>query len=151
MTHDNEEHIAVLKQVESIAALAGLRGELVAESGHFKMGFDVGDGRSHMVYVRVTGKTPDAKTIVTLLAPARTLKKGMFSGLSREQAMELLRLNENTFFARFGIWDGPSETMVVASLDALLDLLDADEIQAYARYVARAADAYEAKHGGDAF
>ena len=151
MMPDKEEILNVLKQVESIAALAGLRGDIEPEHARFKMAFDCGNGRSHMVYVRVTGKTIDSKTVVTLFAAARTLTKGMFSGLGREQALELLRLNETTLFARFGIWDGPKEVMIVASIDALVDTLDADEMRAYALYISHAADAYEAKHGGDAF
>ena len=151
MTPDKEEILNVLKQVESIAALAGLRGDIEMDHLRFRMAFDVGHGRSHVVFVRVIGKTPDSKTVVSLFAAARTLTKGMFSGLGREQALELLRANETTLFARFGLWDGPKEMMIVASLDTLIDTLDADEMRTYALYVAHAADAYEAKHGGDAF
>jgi hypothetical protein len=151
MMPDKDEILNVLKQVESIAALAGLRGAIETEHLRFKMAFDVGNGRSHLVYVRVTGKTIDSKTVVTLFSAARTLTKGMFGGLGREQALELLRLNESTLFARFGIWDGPKEMMIVASLDALIDTLDADEMRAYALSVSHAADTYEAKHGGDTF
>lgn len=146
-----EERLAVLKQVESIAALAELRGQILDDGSHFRMGFGAGQGRSQQIFVRPTGYTPDGKVIVTLFSPARRVMKGMFKGLGREQAMELLRLNENTFFARFGIWESKTEVMIVASVDAILDSLDADEIKAYSHYVCSAADQYEAKHGGDEF
>ena len=72
-------------------------------------------------------------------------------GLGHEQAMALLRLNENLYFARFGIWESSTDVMIVASMDAILESLDAAEILAYANYLSHAADEYEAKHGGDEF
>jgi hypothetical protein len=60
-------------------------------------------------------------------------------------------MNENTYFARFGIWESEKESMIVASSDLLLETMDPDEMRAHAYYVAFAADAYEAKHGGDKF
>lgn len=146
-----EELLAVLRQVESIAALAGLRGEVVEDAGHFRMGFSRSRERTQQVFVRYTGHTPDGKVIVTFISPARRVAKGLFKGLGREQAMDLLRLNENMYFARFGLWESKAEVMIVASMDAILESLDAAEIMAYAHYLSHAADEYEAKHGGDEF
>jgi hypothetical protein len=144
-----EERLQLLKQVENVAALAGLRGKIDDDGRYFSMGFGTSAGRGQQVYVRPTGKTPEGQSIVTLFSPARTVPKGMFSGMSKEQALELLRLNENTFFARFGIWESEKESMIVASSDLLLETMDPDELKAHACYVAFAADAYEAKHGKD--
>lgn len=146
-----EDRLAVLRQVESVAALAGLRGEVIEDSSHFRMGFSRSQGRTQQVFVRCTGHTPDGKVIVTFFSPARRVTKGLFKGLGREQAMALLRLNENLYFARFGIWESTTEVMIVASMDAILESLDAAEIMAYAQYLSHAADEYEAKHGGDEF
>lgn len=146
-----EETMAVLKQVESVAGLAGLRGEVQDDGSHFRMLFASDRGRSQQVFVRPTGHTPEGKVVVTFFSPARRVAKGLFKGLGRDQAMDLLRLNENMLFARFGIWESKTEMMIVASVDAILDALDADEIGAYARCVSHAADTYEAKHGGDEF
>lgn len=146
-----EEKLAVLRQVESIAALAELRGQVLDDGSHFRMGFAAKEGRSQQVFVRPTGHTYDGKVIVTVFSPARRVAKGMFKGLGREQAMNLLRLNENMYFARFGIWESATEVMIVASVDAILELLDAAELRAYAEYVSHAADDYESKHGGDEF
>ncbi|MFM7649254.1 MAG: hypothetical protein ACKO50_14550 [Cyanobium sp.] len=146
-----EERLEILKKVESIAALAGLRGVVTDDGDCFRMGFETTNGRSQGVFVRPSGHTPDGKVIVTLFSPANTFPKGLFKGLGKEAAMELLRLNEKTFFARFGLWESKSEVMVVASIDAILESLDADEIRAYSYYAANAADEYESRHGRDRF
>ena len=147
----NEDVLAVLKQVENVAALAGLVGRIDREELHFVMNFDLDGGRSQQVFVRVTGMTPDDKQIVTLFSPACVVKKGFLSGISKEQALELLRMNEDCYFTRFGIWEHEKETMIVASSDLLLETLDPDELKNHAYYAAYAADMYEAKHGVDAF
>ena len=147
----DEEKLAILKQVENIAALAGLRGGIEQERGHFAMGFDMGEGRSQRVFVRPSGVSPDGKEVVTILSPARSLTKGMFAGLSRQEAIDLLKLNENMYFARFGIWETEREILIVASIDAILESLDAGEFESLARAVTFAADGYEAKFGGDSF
>ena len=146
-----EERLEILKKVANAAALAGLKGQVDGDGKHFAMGFNTNEGRSQTVYIRHTGKTPEGQDIVTLFSPALTVKKGMFSGMSKEQAIGLLRLNESTFFARFGIWETDTESMVVASSDLILDTIDPNELKAHAYYVAYAADNYEAKHGVDKF
>lgn len=146
-----EERLEILKKVESVAALAGLRGAVSDDGDCFRMSFETDNGRSQQVFVRPTGHAPDGKVIVTLFSPARAVSKGLFKGLGKEAALELLKLNENTFFARFGVWESKTEVMIVASVDAILDALDAEEIRAYSYYTANAADAYEARHGGDRF
>ena len=60
-----EERLALLKQLESVAALAGLKGVISDDGQFFLMGFEVGDGRSQRVFVRPTGSTPDGKTVVS--------------------------------------------------------------------------------------
>ena len=143
-----EERLALLKQLESVAALAGLKGVISDDGEFFLTGFEVGDGRSQRVFVRPTGSTPDGKTVVTISSPAHLQSKGWFSSFSREDAINLLRLNENTFFARYGIQDaGPvsKEMMIVASSDVILETLDAEELRAHAHFVSHAADAYEKK------
>ena len=144
-----EQRLETLKQVAQVAAVAGLKGRIDDDGRHFEMGFSLNDGRTQKVFVRVSGQSQDGAVVVTMFSPALKMKKGLFGGLSKEQAVELLRLNENTYFARFGLWELDDAVLVVASVDMLLATLDADELSAYALFVANAADAYEAKHGGD--
>ena len=146
-----EEKLAILKQVESVAAVAGLRGGIDEAQQHFQMNFETGNGRDQRLFIRPTGPTHDGKTIVTLFSPARTLSKGMFAGLSRQEAIDILRITENLFFARFGIWESDTEVTIVASADAVLETLDAAEMRTFAYAVVNAADAYEAKFGGNRF
>lgn len=146
-----EERLEILKQVASVAALAGLRGEIDDSAEHFKMGFGTTEGRSQQVFIRPSGRTPDGQQIVTLFSPAHVFEKSMFGGFTKDQAVGLLRLNENTFFARFGIWESPKETMVVASSDLMLPTLDPEELRAHAFYVSFAADKYESAYGRDRF
>jgi hypothetical protein len=143
--------LALLKKVEDVAALAGLTGKVDDDGRHFAMPFQTTENRGQVVYVRPCGQTPEGKDIVTVFSPAATFKKGLFSDLSKARAVELLRLNENTFFARFGIWDSEKESMIVASSDLLLETMDPDELRAHAFYVAFAADAYESRQGSDKF
>ena len=60
-------------------------------------------------------------------------------GLGKDQGLELLKLNSIAIIARFGIVESEEELMVVASVDAILDSLDADEVEAYFWYIAMAA------------
>lgn len=146
-----EEKLVILKQVESVAALAGLRGAIDNTGDHFAMGFDLAAGRTQRIFVRPTGTAPDGKTVITIFSPARSLTKGMFGGLGRQEAIDILRMNEAMFFARFGIYETPSEVTVVASLDAVLETLDANELRTHAYAVANAADQYEAKFSTNRF
>jgi hypothetical protein len=146
-----EERLAQLKQVSEIAALAGLNGEMSDDGAAFMLGFEMDGGRSQVVRVRPTMQTPDGQPIVTVESPALVVKKGLLSGISKDQAIELLMLNETVPFARFGLVEGEDAIMVVASIDHLLDTLDPDELRHSCWCVAMTADNYEAQHGGDNF
>lgn len=142
--------LEVLERVNEVATLAGIRGKIDEDRMHFTMGFGIGEGRSQVVYVKDVTKNPDNK-VVTVFSPALVVKKGFWSGFSKERALDLLRMNEQVLFARFGIWENPKETMVVASCDHLLTTLDPEELRASAYHVAMAADTYEKKNGQDNF
>jgi len=144
------ETLEVLERVNEVATLAGISGTIDEERLHYVMQFALDGGRSQAVYVRNTTKGSNRR-IITVFSPCLAVKKGLFSGFSKEQALDLLRKNEQVMFARFGIWENPKETMVVASVDHLLETLDPDEYKASAYHVALAADLYEREHGGDKF
>ena len=146
-----EERLEILKQIGNVAALAGLKGGVDDQGKHFMMGFSLDEGRSQAVYVRPAGENIAGQLVVTVFSPCLTVKKGLFSGFSKERALELLRLNEQVLFARFGVWENDDEMMVVASVDHLMDTMDPDELKSSAWHVAFAADNYERKHGGDDF
>ena len=140
----------VLERVSEVATLAGINGKVDDERLRFAMGFRLAEGRSQVVYVRDTSQDDDRK-IVTIFSPCLVLKKSLFSGFSKERALDLLRMNSQLAFARYGIVESKAETMVMASIDHLLDTLDPGEFEASAFHVAFAADTYEKKHGKDNF
>jgi hypothetical protein len=144
------QRIANLERVSEVSTLAGLNGKLVEERMQYIMQFELDRGRSQVVYVRDSSRD-EGKKIITIFSPCHIVKKGFFSGLSKEKAIDLLRMNESIRFARYGIWEDKKEIMVVASIDHLLDTLDPDEFKASSFCVAMAADTYEEKHGKDNF
>ena len=75
----------------------------------------------------------------------------MLNRLSRQEAIDLLKKNEQVLFARYGMWSTADADMIVASVDHLLETLDPDELKTSMLCVALAADAYEKQHGGDDF
>lgn len=144
-----EERLAILKQVSQVAALAGLKGAIDDNGQLFRMLFTTGENRDQMVFVRHSGRTPGGQTIVTFYSPCLTVKKSLFGGFSKDQAIGLLKRNETLMFARFGLMEREDEMIVVASVDHILETLDPEEMEATAWYLATAADAYEKEHGGD--
>lgn len=145
------QSLANLERVSEVATLAGIKGQLIEDRVEYHMQFGLDQGRHQRVVVRDSSKDDAKKSVVTIFSPARVMKKGLFSGLSKEQAFELLRMNERMIFARFGIWETKAEIMVVASIDHLLDTLDPDEFKASTFCVAAAADDYERRYGKDEF
>jgi hypothetical protein len=113
-----------------VATLAGVNGKVIEERMEYVMQFGLDHGRHQMVHVRDVSKEGTDKTIVTIFPPCRILKKGLFNGLSKDQALELLTLNSKMYFARFSILESKTEILVIASIDHLLETLDPDEFKA---------------------
>jgi hypothetical protein len=138
---------AVLKKIADIAKLAGIRGD-VDDKGRFAAGFTFSDKRTQLVYVLPTMQLP-AGTVVNIYSPCRLVKGGLLSGMSKEQALDLLKTNEKIPFARYSVLESDDgELLVMAGMDALLETLDAAEFHTYLWAVATHADAYEAMHEG---
>lgn len=145
-----KQTLEALEKVAEISTLAGLKGHLDEDALHFVLGVAIDETRRQGVFVRDTTRDPERR-IVTVFSPCLAVKKGLFGGLSKEMALDLLRANENMHFARYGIFEGEKETMVVASADHLLDTLDPQEFEAAIFSVALAADMYEKKFGKDEY
>ena len=145
-----KEYMDILKKIAQIAALAGINGQINQKNGTFMAGMQLGH-RSQMVHARPSGRNFKDAAIITVFSPCLEVKKGFMKGISKEMALELLRLNEETPFARFSIWDSDDANLIVASADHLLDSLDPDDFESLFIHVAIAADQYEAKYGKDEF
>jgi hypothetical protein len=138
---------AALNKIAEIAKLAGIRGG-IDDRGRFRATFRTGENRSQVVYVFPTRRVP-AGQVVNIYSLCRMVKGGFLSGMSKEDALELLKLNEQVPFARYSIMeDDQGQILVMAGLDALLDTLDAAELNTYLWAVAMVAEAYEIKHEG---
>jgi hypothetical protein len=149
---NTSERLQQLQRIADVATLAGIKGRIDEARESFVASFTTGDERSQVVHVRPTVRTPKGQQVVTFVSPCRVAKKGFLRGLSKDDALELLKLNERVPFARFGVLSGDEEDMVVTSVDHILDTLDAAEFFNHCWAVATAADGYERKHGdGDRF
>ena len=140
----------VIARFAEVATLAGVKGKVEDDGERFVAGYGFDDGRSQMVYCRAI-RTPSGPG-VCVYSPAAKYKKGMFGGIGKDAAVELLKRNENLIFARYGIREMDDVFLVVASVDVLIESLDPDELRSAMGSVAAAADSWEEKAGkGDDF
>lgn len=147
----DKRELEVLRKFTDIAALAGIKGEIDEELQIFRAGFELAEGRSQMVYVRPLPEAIAGKDAVCIVSPCRRVKTGFFSGLKRDEGLELLRLNSEVLLARYALEDAEDGYMVVTSIDCILETLDPEELEAYFWSLAIAADNYEKRFGGDEF
>jgi hypothetical protein len=141
----------VLKQVEDVAALAGYNVSRHPNGMGVQIPFDMGNGRSQMVVVVPIGQAGNGKDVVRFYSPCMVVKKGMFKGLSKAQASDLLKRNANMLWGSFGVAElGDSEGVMVLS-NQLVETMDVEEFKMHANYVAIVADEYEREHGQDNF
>lgn len=141
----------VLKKIADVAKLAGIRGRVDEERKAFIANFTLENKRTQGVMIRQTGQGPTGSPVVTFSSACVVKPSGWLRGLSRDQALDLLRANERIPFSRYSIISSKKEDMVLASMDALLETLDPVEFNTYIWAVARAADMYEAEHKQDQF
>jgi hypothetical protein len=140
------EQLDILDKVAKVAELAGINGEIDEERMAFVSGFNTSENRSQMVHVRPVRKAFNDEDVVTIFSPCLSVKKGMLSGISKDQALGLLKQNEGELFGRFGIWSFDDEDMIVVSSDHIVSTLDPAELEMHMYYIAHMADEYEAKH-----
>lgn len=137
----NEESRSIISRLAEVATLAGINGKVDNNGECFVTGCAFPDGRSQGVYMRSI-ETPSGAG-VCVYSPAASYKKGIFGGIGKDAAIELLKRNEKLFFARFGIREMSEELLVVASADVLIDTLDPEELRSAMGSVAAAADTWE--------
>lgn len=141
----------ILDKVADLATLAGIRGEIDDERDMFVTGFQLPDQRSQMVYVKAMPEAIAGKDAVCIYSPCRLVKTGFMRGITKDQALELLKLNDQIIIARYGVQEAEGKMLVTASVDRAIDALGHDELQEHFMYVALAADSYEKKFGVDEF
>lgn len=139
-----------LQKVEKLSQACGIEGEHDLENFQFGVCFGLADGRTQEVFVADSSSEPEVQ-VITVFSTCLVVEKGMFSGVSKKMAVELLKLNETLNFARYGIQEDEESFIIVASYDLILDGLDPNGFEAALECVALAADSYEARFGQDIF
>lgn len=150
MKCDLSQTEAVLDQVKELAAQCNIEGELDPETQEFMIRFGLDGDRTQDVYVSNASLDSEIRAI-TVHSPCLEVEKGLFKGLSKKMAVELLLLNDTLNFARYGIQEDDEGYTILVSCDLLLDSLQAKGFEAALECVALAADSYEAKFGQDIF
>ena len=144
--------VEVLEKVRKISAIADYHAQPHPEDDMLVISFDMGRGRSQMVYVRYIGQTPDGHDSVLFMSPCLELKIGLFSGLGRRRAVDLLRRNAQLRFGSFALFafkGGTDVLMVVSS--QIVDTMEVEEFKTHVNCVALVADEYERECGHDNF
>ncbi len=141
------EKLQALEQIDALAREAHVLGSVDSDSLRYDTERSFEDARSQGVGIFPVGKTPGEQVVVQFVSPCLELREG----LTRRQARELLKLNEETSFARYGLWEGEETDVIVASCDVLLDSLEPTGFEEILNYLCTAADDYEKCHGVDVF
>lgn len=140
----------VLTRIEELASECGIEGEHNLATSQFVVCFGLPNDRTQEVYVSDTSIEPEIP-VIAVHSTCLVVDKGLFKGISKPMALELLLLNERLNFARFGIQEDEKSYIIVVSYDLLLNTLDAEGFKAALECVALAADGYEAKFDQDVF
>lgn len=143
-----EQISEVLSQVEQLAIQCGIEGEHKQQNQQYVVCFGLPGERSQEVYVSDSTSEPGVP-VITLHSTCLVVDKGVFKGISKSMALELLLLNETLNFARYGVQQDEESYIVVASYDLMLESLKPKELEAALECVALAADGYEAKFDQD--
>ncbi len=139
----------VLDTVEGIATDAGFEPERHQDSIVIK--YQLSGGREQTVFVAESGTSPGGMTVISFVSPCQRLKAGFLGGMSKAQALDLLRRNAALPFAAFSLLSSEGGEMVCVRATQLLDTMDLAEFAASCECVATFADRYEAEQGRDDF
>lgn len=142
---------AVFERVQQVAAIAGYKVGPHPEQDLLVAGFDMGNGRSQMVYIAHVGQTGDGKDVISFMSPCMTVKRGLFGGLSKRRAVHLLRLNSQMLFGCFALYTFQNEDVLMVSSSQIVDTMEVEEFSSHLQACAQLADAYEQKVGQDNF
>ena len=138
----------ILKRVELMLDEHEIGGEHNEESRQYVVCFGLPGGRTQEVFVSESTAEP-GDVVITLHSTCLVVDKGMFKGISKAMALDLLLLNETLNFARYGVQEDEDSYVIVASCDLFLESLSSKELVAALECVALAADEYESKFDQD--
>ncbi len=139
-----------LDRIRSMAETAGFDPEDHHDSIVVKLAI-AGGARSQTIFITESGHTPTGETVIAFTSPCQRLAKGFIGGMSKKQALDLLRRNAALPFAAFALVSGADDEMLCVRSTLLLETLDYEEFKAAAECVAAFADPSAAEHGRDDF
>lgn len=139
----------VFDKVKKVAAMAEYHLEEHPNGSLLAVNIGVSEGRTQVVYITYSGQTPDGHDAICFFSPCREFARGMFKGLGKKEAVELLRRNAQLTFGFFALDDfnGNTDVLMVCS-NQLVDTMDTEEFETHVAFVAVVADTYEFEHGG---
>lgn len=139
----------ILKKIDQVARMAGLRGQRVGELMMYN--FDLGRGREQAVAITHFGETEEGMNIITFISPCQRLSSGFLGGLNKTSAMNFLRYNTQLPFGHFCIMEIGDDEMVCVRATQILETMEVQEFEANCVTVAQVADAWEQRIGKDDF
>ena len=139
----------ILQSIDEVAQTAGIAGKNNGQT--LVYGWDLGGDRDQMVYVAPCGETGGGLNIVCFFSPCERLGTGFLSGISKDKAVQLLRLNSQIEFGHFCLMKLGGEEMLCVRTTHLLETMDPEEFKQNCANVAQLADAWEEKIGRNEF
>ncbi len=139
----------IFERIARVAKLAGIDGKQQGEM--LVYGWDLGDDRDQMVYVAPFGETAGGLQIICFFSPCERLGKGFLSGIGKETAVQLLRLNSQLDFGHFCIMTLGGDELLCVRTTQILETMDPEEFRQHCAHVAQLADSWEEKIGRNEF
>jgi hypothetical protein len=142
-------HADVLEKIHQIATMAGIKGQRQGEL--LSYGWDFGRGRDQMCFVAPFIETDEGLHLVCFFSPCERLGKGFLGGMSKNTALQLLRLNSQLEFGHFAIMKLGGDELLCVRTTQILETMEVQEFEQHCMGVAKLADAWEEKIGKNEF
>ena len=137
------------RQIVSIAESCGISGK---EQGEMLVyGWDLGDDRDQMVYITPLGATGGGMRIICFFSPCQRLGKGFLGGVSKDTALQILRMNSQLEFGHFCIMKLGGDEMLCVRTTQILETMQPEEFKQNCASVAQVADGWEERIGRNEF
>jgi hypothetical protein len=144
--------INVTQKIEGIANMAGYQLSHHPQIPEMLVcDFDMGNGRSQIVYIMPIGQAPDGEELVSFVSPCQRIKKGLLGSMSKNQAVDLLRRNANLIAGCFAVQKVGDVDILVVRSSQIVDTMEIEEFKFHINLVGAIADEYEREHGTDVF
>lgn len=144
-----ETATGTLQKIEEIAAMAGI--QCVNEGKYLVVPFRIGENRRQAVFVNEYATLPDGMHVISFFSPCGKNKPGFLAGMSKAQAIDLLRRNGHSLFGGFVLARVRDEEYIAFQTTQIIETMEVEEFRDHANAVASLADGYEAQMGQDSF